>query len=135
MSRGMRHFASDIGSGLFAFLGIRLWPIITGQHQDIRPFVLTTFIAFLGATLYRLRQTRTHPGWVLLCVFLGGVTPGVVLRLIGMSLTANPFFVLFLTTSVFATALGAVIKLLWWRNHQIPLLQCPGLMVPPIAFG
>jgi thiol-disulfide isomerase/thioredoxin len=35
-----------------------------------------------------------------------------------MSLTANPFFVLFLTIPLCAIAFGAVAKSLWWRDRQ-----------------
>lgn len=119
MNREIRNAAADLGCGLFAFLVIRVVPLITGQHQDIRPFLLTTFLAFLGGTLYRFRQTDMHRGRVLSCVFLGGVAPAVLLRLLGMSLTANPFLLVFLATSLGATACGALVKSIWWTTGWI----------------
>ena len=123
MSRAMRPFASDVGTGFVAFLIVRCWPLITGQHQDIRPFVLTIFLAFLGASLYRNLRTRTPLPLSSFGVALGGVTPGVVLRLLGMSLTLHPFFVLFLASALCATTLGAILTLLWLEDrHKTAIL-------------
>ena len=118
MSRAMRQLASDVGSGFVAFLIVRFLPIVTGQHQDIRPFVLTTFLAFLSASFYRNLRTRTRWLSASLGVALGGVTPGVMLRLLGMSLTVNAFFVLFLTTALFAVTLGAILSPLSLGNRR-----------------
>ena len=109
MSRATRQLASDVGSGFVAFLIVRLLPMLTGQHQDIRPFVLTTFLAFLSASLYRNPQTRTRWLPASLGVAFGGITPGVLLRVLGVSLTVNAFFVLFVTAALLATALGALL--------------------------
>ena len=118
MSRGTRQLASDVASGFIAFLMVRVLPIVTGQHQDIRPFVLTIFLAFLGASFYRNLRTRAHWLSASLGVALGGVTPGVMLRLAGISLTVNAFFVLFLLTALFAVALGAILSLLFLGNRR-----------------
>lgn len=118
MSRAKRQLASDIGSGIVAFLIVRFLPIVTGQHQDIRPFVLTTFLAFLCVSFYRSLRTRTHWLSASLGVALGGVTPGVMLRFAGISLTVNVFFVLFLTTALFAVALGSILSLLSLENRR-----------------
>jgi hypothetical protein len=75
MDRETRSTAADIGCGLLAFLLIRLLPLITGQHQDIRPFVLTTFLAFLAATLYRFRHAGMHRSSALLYLYFGGIAP------------------------------------------------------------
>ena len=56
------------------FLIVRFLPIVTGQHQDIRPFVLITFLAFLGASFYRNLRARTHWLSASTGVVLGGVT-------------------------------------------------------------
>jgi hypothetical protein len=63
--------AADFGCGLLAFVLVRLMPVISGKHQDIRPFVLTTFLVFLSVAMYRVQKVYT---WrTVLFVALGGI--------------------------------------------------------------
>ncbi len=124
---------ADLGCGFLAFVVVRVMPLFTGQHQDIRPFVLTTFLSFLGAAFFRGGRAVMQDGPTFLFLSLGGIAPAVTLRLLGISLTANPFFVLFLSTSVSAIALGIMLKVLSMKGRTTVALMAGCLCTLLIA--
>jgi thiol-disulfide isomerase/thioredoxin len=135
VSQPSKKILVNLATGIAAFIIVRLMPHITGQHQDIRPFIVTTFAAFSFAVLLR---TECPPKWrSILTVACSGIIPGVVLRLAGISMTANTFFASFLAASILGVGAGAMARLLNRTSLLIPLCAASALTIAvlPIAYG
>jgi thiol-disulfide isomerase/thioredoxin len=134
VNKSSKTIAADIATGLAAFIIVRLMPYITGQHQDIRPFIVTTFAAFTVAALAR---AGSPPKWQsVLTVACGGIIPGIALRAAGISLTANVFFVSFLTASIVGVGGGAALRQLSRTLLIVPLgaASVITLLLVPLAY-
>jgi thiol-disulfide isomerase/thioredoxin len=105
----------DLVWGFIAFAAVLAVSVLTRQHQDIRTFVLATFVAFFAAAFQRAKARR---GWLwltALLVALGGIAPVVTMNRFGIAFTARPFIVSFLLMSVCAAVLGVGIR---WLNAR-----------------
>jgi thiol-disulfide isomerase/thioredoxin len=134
VNKSSKTITTNIAAGLAAFTIVRLMPFITGQHQDIRPFIVTTFGAF---TIAALARAESPPKWdSVLTMACSGIIPGIALRVAGISLTANVFFISFLTASIVGVGVGAAVRQISRRLLIVPLgaASMLTLLVVPLAY-
>jgi thiol-disulfide isomerase/thioredoxin len=122
VTAGFKAAAGDLLWGLAAFIAVRIVLTLTGRHQDIRIFAIAVAFAFSGATFYRGKKPRGLVATVFL-VGLGGLLPGLILNRLGVSLTAIPFLVTFVTAGVLASGIGVLLRwLVENRKHSIAVV-------------
>jgi thiol-disulfide isomerase/thioredoxin len=132
--KSSKTITTNIAAGLAAFIIIRSMPYITGQHQDIRPFIVTTFAGFTAAALAR---AGAPPKWQsVLTVVCSGILPGIALRAAGISLTANVFFISFLMASIVGVGVGVTLRQLSRTSVIVPLVAASALtlLVVPLVY-
>jgi thiol-disulfide isomerase/thioredoxin len=102
----------DIFGGFSGFVAVKVVSISTRQHQDIRPFLIATCLAFSIASFYRAGGRPSRIPTSALLVALGGIMPAIVINRLGMSWTAPHLLFLFVVTSTASVALGASLRTL-----------------------
>lgn len=102
----------DLFCGFVAFSAVML---VSFLREDIRPFVLITFLAFSYAAFFRVGKTGSNVLGGVLVVF-GGILPALALNMTKVAMTSRPFVVAFLTASVSAAMLGVALRLLIGRG-------------------
>jgi hypothetical protein len=102
----------DIFGGFSGFVAVKVVSIATRQHQDIRPFLIATCLAFSIASFYRAGGKPSRIPASALLVALGGIMPAIVINRLGMSWTSPHLLFLFVVTSTASVALGASLRTL-----------------------
>ncbi len=102
----------DFFCGFGAFVIVKEVSHLTRQHQDIRPFALSAFLAFFCVGFYCARSTSKGRLRSALLLALGGLSPAMAINLLGMAWTARPFLLFYLLASSFGIAMGFAVRAL-----------------------
>jgi thiol-disulfide isomerase/thioredoxin len=118
-----RPFATSLIDVLWGFFAFAAVIAVSYFYQDIRPFLLATCLAFIGAGFFRAGTQMTGTGSkpllrTALLVALGGILPAIIMNLLGIALTSSPFFVSFMLAGTLNAALGIVLRSLISRNKM-----------------
>jgi thiol-disulfide isomerase/thioredoxin len=108
---------------LWGFVAFAVVMVVSYLYQDIRPFLLATCLAFIGAGFYRAGTPSTGtPSKRLLrtalFVAFGGIFPAVIMNRLGVALTDPPFLIFFLLASSLDAALGILLRSLISREKM-----------------
>jgi thiol-disulfide isomerase/thioredoxin len=115
----------DVLGGFTAFVVVM---VVCFFYQDIRPFLLATCLAYMGAGFYRAgtlspgtQSTGTQSKRLLLkalFVAVGGILPAISMNMLGVALTGSPFLAFFLLACSLNAALGTLLRSLISREKM-----------------
>jgi thiol-disulfide isomerase/thioredoxin len=116
-------FAIAIFDVLWGFAAFAVVMLVSFLYLDMRPFLLATCLAFIGAGFYRARtrSPRTQSKLIAsaaLFVALGGTLPAVAVNRLGLAWTDLPFLVLFIVASLLDAVLGVLLCALIARGRM-----------------
>ncbi|HXA86421.1 MAG TPA: hypothetical protein VNZ47_15170 [Candidatus Dormibacteraeota bacterium] len=113
-------FSMALFDVLWGFVAFVLVMVVCFLYQDIRPFLLATCLAYIGAGFYRAgtlsdgtQPTGTPSKRLLLkasFVAAGGILPAVIMNMLGVALNGPPFLVFFLLACSLDAALGTLLR-------------------------
>jgi thiol-disulfide isomerase/thioredoxin len=86
------------------------------EHQDIRPVLMVTYCAFFAAGSWPRRASASN--WItMICVPLGGILPGLALRLSGVAFADGFYATLMAAMAIVATLVGVTARTLVSRRR------------------
>ncbi|HWS16807.1 MAG TPA: TlpA disulfide reductase family protein [Candidatus Elarobacter sp.] len=110
--------AMDMFHALWGFIAFVVTMVVSYLYQDIRPFLLTTCLAFSGAGFYRAGTRPQGRLRTALFVGLGGILPAITMNRLGIAWTDIPFVALFMLASLLDAALGILLRSLISRDKM-----------------
>jgi thiol-disulfide isomerase/thioredoxin len=102
--------------GLAGLMLVLITFIIMQEHQDIRPVLLVTYCGFFAAGFWPRRASASN--WIaMICVPLGGILPGLALRVSGVAFGDGFYATLMAAMAIVATLMGITSRTLVSRRR------------------
>ena len=96
--------------GLAALAAVIATLVAGKSHQDSRPVVIATYLAFFAAA-YVAQLGRAKPTWLgAMAVALAGVLPALVMSRLRLAMTDPLFLIIFVVTALCAVALALGVR-------------------------
>jgi peroxiredoxin len=115
----LKSVALDFLAGLFAFLLLLGWLILSGSNV-LQLFALLTAVLFFLAGALRAADTSRNVGLKALVIGLGGIVPIVVMRVTRFAFTEYGYVSFFVVFSLLMAAAGAATRQLLARGRTWP---------------
>lgn len=103
--------------GMAGLILILITFIVMQEHQDIRPVLIVTYCVFIAAGFYSPPRAAAFNWIATIGVPLGGILPGLALRVSGVAFGDGFYATLMAATAVAATLMGVTARALVSRRR------------------